>query len=285
MVVTCLIPKRSKVTTTTHRYDVHSILSKNYTVWPQNANRSVDGKVQVSYNATTTFLSAFLHLKSQVDPLNVSGVIDLRESLSEWVNVGFSTASGLWVEGHGIHSWDFRSNLEAKLSMAGKVNNGAGNSITMPAPGKSNKNILIVAALSILAVIAGALSLILLILWRRNRTRKDHQEHGKGPIEMAIDEEIENEGGPKRFSYGELFNATNGFPEDGLLGRGGFGSVHKGYLEGLCGCQEALQRLPTRDKGVHLRSEGHLQAKAQEPGEAHLMVPLKWRVVLGITGF
>lgn len=49
--------------------DVHSFLSKNYTVWPQNANRSVDGKVQVSYNATITFWSAFLHLKSQVDPL------------------------------------------------------------------------------------------------------------------------------------------------------------------------------------------------------------------------
>lgn len=70
----------------------------------------------------------------------MSGVIDLGESLSEWVNVGFSAASGLWVEGHEIHSWDFRSNLEAKLSMAGKVDNGAGNSTTMPAPGKSNKN-------------------------------------------------------------------------------------------------------------------------------------------------
>ncbi|KAG2324723.1 hypothetical protein Bca52824_007451 [Brassica carinata] len=38
--------------------------------------------------------------------------------------------------------------------------------------------------------------------------------------------------GPHRFAYKELYNATNGFKEKQLLGRGGFGQVYKGTLPG-----------------------------------------------------
>jgi serine/threonine protein kinase len=45
-------------------------------------------------------------------------------------------------------------------------------------------------------------------------------------------EEWEIQCGPHRFSYKELFNATKGFKEKQLLGKGGFGQVYKGTLPG-----------------------------------------------------
>ncbi|XP_023638834.1 putative L-type lectin-domain containing receptor kinase V.6 isoform X3 [Capsella rubella] len=45
-------------------------------------------------------------------------------------------------------------------------------------------------------------------------------------------EEWEIQYGPHRFAYKELYNATKGFKEKQLLGRGGFGQVYKGTLPG-----------------------------------------------------
>ncbi|CAA7016646.1 unnamed protein product [Microthlaspi erraticum] len=45
-------------------------------------------------------------------------------------------------------------------------------------------------------------------------------------------EEWEIQYGPHRFAYKELFNATKGFKEKQLLGRGGFGQVYRGTLPG-----------------------------------------------------
>ncbi|XP_023639175.1 L-type lectin-domain containing receptor kinase V.7 isoform X2 [Capsella rubella] len=45
-------------------------------------------------------------------------------------------------------------------------------------------------------------------------------------------EEWEIQCGPHRFSYKELYNATKGFSEKQLLGKGGFGQVYKGTLPG-----------------------------------------------------
>ncbi|KAL7227564.1 hypothetical protein ACSBR1_022427 [Camellia fascicularis] len=45
-----------------------------------------------------------------------------------------------------------------------------------------------------------------------------------------MDNEFEAGTGPKKFSYGELFHATNNFAKDQKLGEEGFGGDYRGFL-------------------------------------------------------
>ncbi|KAG2287942.1 hypothetical protein Bca52824_047546 [Brassica carinata] len=49
---------------------------------------------------------------------------------------------------------------------------------------------------------------------------------------QGVLEEWEIQYGPHRFAYKELFNATKGFKDKKILGRGGFGQVYRGTLSG-----------------------------------------------------
>ncbi|PWZ14107.1 L-type lectin-domain containing receptor kinase IV.1 [Zea mays] len=66
-------------------------------------------------------------------------------------------------------------------------------------------------------VVAAALAAISFAMWRRRRFAE-------------VREDWEDEFGPHRFSYKDLFHATNGFDAVNLLGVGGFGRVYKGVL-------------------------------------------------------
>nr|XP_027186271.1 probable LRR receptor-like serine/threonine-protein kinase At3g47570 isoform X2 [Cicer arietinum] len=55
--------------------------------------------------------------------------------------------------------------------------------------------------------------------------------HKRKKVENPIESDLStNLGVPKRISYYELVQATNGFDESNLLGKGGFGSVYQGVL-------------------------------------------------------
>ncbi|KAL6648148.1 hypothetical protein ACP70R_012372 [Stipagrostis hirtigluma subsp. patula] len=51
--------------------------------------------------------------------------------------------------------------------------------------------------------------------------------------EEAIEDELKDGTGPKRFRYHELAVATDNFSDNRKLGEGGFGSVYRGFLEEL----------------------------------------------------
>ncbi|RHN41208.1 putative protein kinase RLK-Pelle-LRR-XII-1 family [Medicago truncatula] len=72
-------------------------------------------------------------------------------------------------------------------------------------------------------VVSAILVVACIILLKHNKRRKNENNVGRG---------LSTLGAPRRISYYELVQATNGFNESNFLGRGGFGSVYQGKLLG-----------------------------------------------------
>ncbi|KAL8159294.1 hypothetical protein V2J09_000831 [Rumex salicifolius] len=99
--------------------------------------------------------------------------------------------------------------------------------------------------------IAGGLSLIIIIglfiVWRIRSRRKRHgqevQESNIEATQFDIDDDFDEEAGPKRFGYSELSRATNNLSMEGKLGEGEFGGVYKGLLAGPRGKEIAVKKI------------------------------------------
>lgn len=104
---------------------------------------------------------------------------------------------------------------------------------------------------------------------------------GRFAVANAADEEdmegkFRNGAGPKGLSYDVLAAATSNFSDDQKLGEGGFGSVYRGFLDGLnmdVAIKRVNRELQPRQERVHLGGDHHQPAEAPEPREAHRMVP------------
>ncbi|KAM3315507.1 hypothetical protein ACQJBY_033945 [Aegilops geniculata] len=143
----------------------------------------------------------------------ISTKLDLRSVFKENMYVGFSSATGKLASSHYILAWSFRTNGPAQpidLRRLPKVPRQR-----TPAPKVLIIKFAAVACAGTLALVAAAM---VTALWLRRRAA----------LADKLEEwELEH---PQRIQYIELYKATKGFKESGLLGSGGFGHVYKGVL-------------------------------------------------------
>ncbi|CAL5085956.1 unnamed protein product [Urochloa decumbens] len=138
--------------------------------------------------------------------------IDLSTVVADPVYVGFSAASNVMLTCHYVLGWSFSLDGPASPLDLSKLP-------VLPQVGsKPRSKVLVVALpLAIVLLLAAMLSAVILTVWRRHRYAE-------------VREDWEDEFGPHRFSYKDLFHATGGFKDSNLLGVGGFGRVYKGVL-------------------------------------------------------
>ncbi|XP_057455516.1 probable L-type lectin-domain containing receptor kinase VII.2 [Lotus japonicus] len=148
--------------------------------------------------------------------LNLSGV------LLDEMYVGFSGATGRMVDVCRILAWSFS---HSNFSIGDALN-------TKHLPlFMVQRRIVYRSNGFILGVIFGALfvsvcccTLVFLVLFRTRRGEKEEEEKI---------EDWELEYWPQRISYQEIYDATNGFSEEKVIGIGATGKVYKGVLKGV----------------------------------------------------
>ncbi|KAL2343866.1 hypothetical protein Fmac_005151 [Flemingia macrophylla] len=143
---------------------------------------------------------------------NISAVVNLRDVLPDWVEFGFSSATGdFYFEENTLSSWSFNSSLD------------------LESPKGGSKRGLVIGLSVGAGVLIVILGLVLLVRWMlRRRCLEDV------PLfDHAMDNDFERIALPKKFSYEELARATNNFASENKVGEGGFGAVYRGFMRQL----------------------------------------------------
>ncbi|OEL14061.1 L-type lectin-domain containing receptor kinase IV.3 [Dichanthelium oligosanthes] len=145
---------------------------------------------------------------------HTTGFYDDRDEavLTEQAYVGFSAATGPIKTRHYVLAWSFAMNGGPAPPI---------NFNKMPKPPRSDRKNLPTALKSTFPIAASALILAACVAATLHR---------RGLAYAELREDWKVEFGPHRFSYKDLFNATQGFKTKNLLGAGGFGRVYKGVL-------------------------------------------------------
>ncbi|KAF8664232.1 hypothetical protein HU200_054773 [Digitaria exilis] len=138
--------------------------------------------------------------------------IDLSTVVADPVYVGFSAATGVLSTHHYVLGWSFSLDGPAppldftKLPVVPRLG-----------PKPRSKVLSVALPLATVLLVAASPAAVLVIVGRRRRYAE-------------VREDWEEEFGPHRFAYKDLFRATDGFEDRNLLGVGGFGRVYKGTL-------------------------------------------------------
>ncbi|XP_071736926.1 L-type lectin-domain containing receptor kinase IX.1-like [Rutidosis leptorrhynchoides] len=224
--------------------NVNSLNSSAYQKWKINITEGAHCQAIVKYDSASKTLSLSV-TDIQYGVIEISYVIDLRTVLPEWVLFGFSAATGIRFEKITVKSWSFNSSRLLVDDV--KPQSPPPPPTTSPGPhqGKGESRVgsyKVGLIVGLCVVILFGLSILIFCLWRR----KNNQDASG----MEMNKDFEMGTGPKRFSYNELVQATNGFVDANKLGQGGFGGVYKGFLKDL-GTYVAVKRVSkTSQQGI-----------------------------------
>ncbi|VVB07004.1 unnamed protein product [Arabis nemorensis] len=172
-------------------------------------------QVWVDYDGLTHQINVSLapFRKSKPTKPLVSIVKDLSSVLLQDMFVGFSSATGSFLSEHFVLGWSFGVNRKAPpLSKLPKLPKFKERDIFY-------KNWMLSISIFVVPLVFIP-SLIFLVRFILLRRRKFAEEL----------EDWETDFKKNRLKFKELYYATKGFKEKGLLGSGGFGSVYKGVL-------------------------------------------------------
>ncbi|KAI5009223.1 hypothetical protein ZWY2020_010271 [Hordeum vulgare] len=178
-------------------------------------------QVWVDYDSKATVITMTMAPLGVVRPKQpmLQTTIDLSGVVQSTAYVGFSSAMRNITSGHFILGWSFALHGPAPILdisvMPALPSAWTSNNQSIPPPSMSMSLKLMLALASVTLVSVG------IGIYVSARRRINFSK---------VQEDWEVSLGPNRFSYKDLFHATEGFSEKNLLGRGGFGSVYKGVL-------------------------------------------------------
>ncbi|PUZ68336.1 hypothetical protein GQ55_2G018700 [Panicum hallii var. hallii] len=177
---------------------------------------STDGKlmqVWVDYDGEAKQINVTLAPMGVAKPSKplLSNTTDLSAVITEHAYAGFSAATGPIKSRHCVLAWSFAMNGPAPAIDFKKMPR-------LPNPGPRTLMKVLEIALPAAALVIMAACIAVFVIVQRKLAYAE------------LREDWEVEFGPHRFSYKELFKATEGFKSKHLLGAGGFGKVYKGVL-------------------------------------------------------
>ncbi|XP_019464878.1 PREDICTED: L-type lectin-domain containing receptor kinase IV.1-like [Lupinus angustifolius] len=163
-------------------------------------------------------------VKKQIDvtlaPINynkpekplLSLIKDLSPILNSTMYVGFSSSTGSVLTSHYVLGWSFKINGKSQELVISELPN-------LPRLGDKKVSKVITIGLPLISI-----SLVLLVTLGIVHFIKRKKKFSE------LLEDWEQDYGPHRFKYKDLYFATKGFGENELLGSGGFGRVYKGVM-------------------------------------------------------
>uniref|UniRef100_A0ACD5TYD0 Uncharacterized protein n=1 Tax=Avena sativa TaxID=4498 RepID=A0ACD5TYD0_AVESA len=171
-------------------------------------------QVWADYDGESTQINVFLAPLGSAKPVRplLASPYNLSTVLGDSSYIGFSATTGAISTKHCVLGWSFAMNGPApaiditKLPKLPRIG---------PEPRSKVLEITLPIASATFVLVVGIV--ILVFLRRKFRYRE-------------LREDWEVDFGPHRFSFKDLFRATDGFKEKNLLGVGGFGKVYKGML-------------------------------------------------------
>ncbi|OEL13424.1 L-type lectin-domain containing receptor kinase IV.2, partial [Dichanthelium oligosanthes] len=205
-------------------------------------------QVWVDYNGETTQINvtlAPLRVGKPSRPL-LSAIYNLSTVLEDPSYIGFSASTGPINSLYCVTGWSLGINRPAPLIDITKLPKLPH---VGPKPRSKLLEIILPIATALFILLVG--TTVVLLVWRRMKYAE-------------VNEDWEAEFGPHRFSYKDLFHATDGFKNKNLLGQGGFGKVYKGLLS-VSKLEVAVKRVSHESKqGIkefvaEIVSIGHLR--------------------------